>query len=589
MTSRAAIERRCGPARLAPSLVVLALAGGCSDAQSKRTSALVLTLDTTRADALGAFGGNPGTTPNLDALAAQSVVYAEARTVAPLTLPAHSSVFTGLYPPRHTVRDNQPLPLPRSAETLAERARAAGYQTAAFVSSIAVGGVFGLGQGFDVYGQPHRVQRPGSYVGERRAGETVLDARAWLAARDPSRPFLLWVHLFDPHAPYDPPPAFAGGQPYLGEVKCMDFAVGQLVADLKELGLWDETFVVVVGDHGEGLGDNDESTHGLYCYPATIRVPFLVRDPGGEAARRGEHSLEIVSVVDVYPTLVEALGLGAPGDVDGLSLFRRRVPEERGVYFESYSGYIDFGWSQLVGWADRAGAYLHGPKPLFFPAGTSTTFPGQSVGVAEPRFDAYRRAIAAMAARPALEPARDERVDEATLQDLRRLGYAAAGDGSEGLPHPLEDTGRPSPHDKKDVEHRIERGVELLNGGALDEAIGVFGEVARAEPDNAIALEFFSGALVIAQRYEEALEPLNRLLARGGVKATTYCNLATALWSTGRPEMVERHLRDALQVDPGHVQSMILLATLLAARGEEAEAQRYRELARAAQGRGVGD
>ena len=359
--------RRILPA--VPCLVALA-AIGCSadppaapsEKAASKTSILLVTLDTTRADALGCLGGRPGVTPRLDALAREGVLYTQARTTAPVTLPAHASMFTGLYPIRHGARDNGRTPLPPEATTLAELAREAGLETAAFVAAAVLDDAWGLDQGFETYvdpTRPHDGSVSAMYV-ERSAEEVVGDALRWLRERDAGRPFLLWVHLFDPHAPYVPPPAFArqaGGDPYLGEVARADAGVGALLDELARQDLDDETLVVVVSDHGEGLGDHGEVTHGSLAYDTTLRVPLIVRHPDGR--RAGTRSDEAASVVDVLPTVAAALGLEAPAGIDGVDLGEPLDGAERGIFFETSYGFLHYGWSPISGWLEGGLKYVH--------------------------------------------------------------------------------------------------------------------------------------------------------------------------------------------------------------------------------------
>ncbi|MEW6073870.1 MAG: sulfatase [Planctomycetota bacterium] len=231
----------------------------CGAGRSEEPSALLITLDTTRWDSLGANGGIPGTTPRLDLLAQESILYDQARTVAPLTTPAHASMLTGLYPSRHTVRDNDVWVLPAEIDTLAELARRKGIQTGALVAALVLHARYGLDQGLEHYGQPELEElKGGRTTVQRPARQVIDDAIAWLAERDRSRPFFLWVHLFDPHAPYEPPPSFRGGalmgNPYQGEVSYMNQEAGRLIDRLRDDGTLEETFVMVVGDHGEALG-----------------------------------------------------------------------------------------------------------------------------------------------------------------------------------------------------------------------------------------------------------------------------------------------------------------------------------------------
>ena len=291
---------------LRPLLAVgLLLPAACSPEQ-RPPSAILITLDTMRADALGCYGQELRITPSLDVLASRGVVFENAMTSVPLTLPAHASALTGLYPPRHTVRINGETSLPRSAETLAERAREAGCRTAAFVGASVLDPGFGLDQGFEVYssvkvGGAHG-HAHGHEGGQRPGTEVIREAITWLRSLESDEPFFLWIHLFGAHDPYEPDELFRappGVHPYYGDVAMTDACVGGLLGWLDEVELIDEVNVLVVGDHGEALGQHGEATHGDYVYEPTMRIPLILAGPGIPA---GERRTDLVSIVDVAPT-----------------------------------------------------------------------------------------------------------------------------------------------------------------------------------------------------------------------------------------------------------------------------------------------
>jgi hypothetical protein len=559
-------------ARLATTLFL----AGCAP-DPDRPCALIVTLDTTRADALSCLGAPRGLTPHLDELARESVLYAEARTTAPITMPAHASMFTGLYPPRHTVRDNNVQALPGSALTLAELARSRGWQTSAFVASIALDRVFGLDQGFEVYDQPERVMAQSSPHAGARTDEEVVDAAlAWLARRDRARPFLAWVHLYDPHAPYLPDEEHlerAGGRAYLGDVAAMDSAFGRLMAELRADRDWLRTVVVVMADHGEALMDHGEPTHGMLCYDATLRVPMLVRHPDGE--RAGEVSREIVSAVDLLPTVCEALGLPLQGDLDGTSLWSRPVRPERGVFFESYYGFIYYGWSPLAGWLDAEGIYLHSSRPLLFdPGATDGDGRAPSAGDGE-RVQRAQRALAEVFAAPALT-VQAAGVDEATLSELRALGYAAGGGPAQVYPSALAFADRPSPNEHIEEHRRTLFAQDLMLRGEHEQAIEILGPLIRANPHNVRALAYLANNLMAVGRAAEAVPLLERVLASTAPTAGLHWNLAEARWTTGDHEGALAALRAALELDREHVQSLSSLVERLEELGRGAQADPYR-------------
>ena len=301
---------------------VLTVGGGAShrasDGANRRPlGVLLVTLDTARADRLSPYGFVGTRMPHLERLASQGVLFEQAFSVAPLTLPAHVSLFTGLLPPSHAVRDNADQPLSAAHSTLAERLQSRGFKTGAFVGSVVLQSDRGLAQGFDTYSDVP--SRPGAPPTRQRPGNLVVDeAIEWLEGTA-GAPFLLWAHLYDPHAPYDAPEPYrrAHTDPYVAELLFADAQLGRLLDALDRLQLADRTVVVVAGDHGEGLGDHGEETHGLLVYDSVLRVPLIVRAPAIQPRRIAD----VVRLVDVAPTVLDLLGVEAPPS-DGTSLVR---------------------------------------------------------------------------------------------------------------------------------------------------------------------------------------------------------------------------------------------------------------------------
>ncbi len=566
--------------------IASASCGGAEGGGDGPLNALLITLDTARPKTLGCYGVHPGLTPNLDAVAAEGVIYESARTVTPLTLPSHASMLTGLYPPRHTVRANSQMALPQEAETIAELARERGYETAAFVAAVVLDESFGLDQGFETYDQPKPpVAQLERHYEERPAEEVVDAALAWLEQRDGAKPFLAWLHFFDPHAPYEPPEEFlrqAGGDPYLGEMAKTDAEIGRFLDALRDADLYDDTLVVVVADHGEGLWEHGEETHGFFGFDSTIRVPFVVRDPRGD--RRGERSPEVVSVVDVYPTLAEALELPLPDSIDGESLFRREVSPDRGVYFESFFGYMSLGWSPLAGWATKDGKYLHSSRPEFFDLAAD---PGETRNVVADRGDeieAYRAEIGRVADRPALASATVSGASEELMERLRDLGYTGAGVMLSSFPHPLEPSDRVSPHERIEAYARFQRAQTLSFEGQPAEALPLLEEIVAANPANATAHFQLAGCLVQLQRFEEAVPHLQKNLALRGSWRGVHINLGFCYEGLGRKADAVREFGLALEHDPGLEQIMVKLIALLDELGRADEANVYRLRLRELQG-----
>lgn len=498
---------------LCAALLAACVACSSEAPQELPLSGVLITIDTTNPEALGCYGRAGRVSPHLDKLARESVVYDYAHSVAPLTLPAHASMLTGLYPLRHTVRDNGHTPLPSSAQTLAELASQAGYQTAAFVAAAVLEAPYGLNQGFELYRTPPKASaKVGGTPGERTGFEISTEAAQWLRGRDTSKPFFLWVHYYDPHAPYAPPQRFlkqAAGDAYRGEVSAMDNAIGGLVKVLEAEQLLERTLIVVAADHGEALGRHGEETHSVFCYQATMRVPLFVRYPDAYGA--GQRSAEVVSIVDVFPTFVEGLELGALGDVDGHSLFKRTVDPQRGAYFESYSGYLSYGWRPITGWVDARGKYIHSSPPEYLnprvdPGETQNLLPA-----AEDQALLSRAAIAQLTRKSKLVRGSDESVDAATRQSIRALGYAGGADPEAELPDPLAEL------DLLDARTRLHElqayyeATELSARGEFEQAIGVAQGIVAENPDNVLAITILGASHFKLGSYDEAVRTLESI------------------------------------------------------------------------------
>jgi arylsulfatase A-like enzyme len=469
---------------------------------------LLVTLDTTRADVVGCYEGpQPARTPVLDRIAREGILFEHAYTVVPQTQPAHASMFTGLYPVRHGLRTNGYGALPDSARTLAEAASERGYQTAAIVATPVLGPERGFDQGFVLY-DALETDEAGAH-GERPASEISDRALAWLDARDRRRPFFLWVHFFDPHAPYAPPggPRSTRTESYAAEVGEVDSQLGRIVTALEDEGALDDCAVLVVADHGEGFMEHDEPTHGLLAYQSTLRVPMLVRPPGGLSV--GQRSDAVVSVVDVYPTLASLMGLPRAEDLDGADLLDE-IPRSRGVYFECYEGYLAYGWAPIAGWLDSDGKYIHGPEPEFYSLrddphernNLAHTHPGVGRGL---------EAIEDVASRSRL-PFQAIEHREGRL-DLADLGYAGVeGSEGDGLPEPTADEGLPAPSRRVQENVQTILARDLCSVGRVEESLALFKELVAANPENIRALEGLADCYEQLGRPQDAIRPLRRLL-----------------------------------------------------------------------------
>lgn len=419
--------------------LVLALALGCGrgapepapvEPPAPRPHVVLITLDTTRADHIGAWGHAPAATDTIDALAAAGVRFERAYSVLPLTIPSHASIFTGLYPPRHGIRSNGDRALAPEFTTLAERLSEAGWVTAASVAAFVTTPIWGFDQGFDVYFHEGIEAGHNFWHGSRPAEAVIDDALRFKASRTGPEPIFLWVHLYDPHMPWTAPEPYTAaheGRPYDAELAYVDDQVGRLV----EAFAGEPTLFVVVGDHGEGLGEHGELTHGLYTYDATQHVPFLISGPGVAPAVVSEP----VSIVDVTPTILHQLGLPPLDGVDG-----QVVPgPARPVYMESWQLAERFGLAAHRALVSGPHKLIATPRPELYDL---LADPGERENVAEAQPERVTELIAALDALAFAPPSADgAEVDAETALQLQQLGYVApsfTGDLSGELPDPKD-------------------------------------------------------------------------------------------------------------------------------------------------------
>ncbi len=489
------LRRRHG-ALAAAAAAGLTLAAACAP-RDPRPNVLLVTLDTTRADHLGAYGAAFARTPVFDRLAAEGTLFERAWTTVPLTTPAHASLMTSLYPEASGVRNNGLSRIPEQAKTLAEAFRDAGYRTAGFVAAFPVSRAFGFAQGFDRFdddlghvGATPRAERPADEVNAR--------AVPWIAERlaRGDGPFFAWVHYYDAHDPYAPPPPFAEafrGREYDGEIAFADSKLGEIVELLDRRHALDRTVIAVVGDHGEGLGDHGEPTHGLLVYEPMIHVPLVVRAPW--KVPRGARERGLTSLVDVGPTLLALAGVPAPPS-HGRDLFAPEAapgaeaagPFDRGpgrvLYAESFYAHDEFGWAPLIAVRRAGQKWIAAPVPERYDLDAD---PGEarSLAGADPARDRAMQAVleeaAAAASRGAVASSPAEGSEDLVAR-LQSLGYVGGGAG------PARSGGSPAARDPKDAvaDYReYLRGTNLLGSGAASEALEVFERLAARDPGNA--------------------------------------------------------------------------------------------------------
>lgn len=379
-----------------------------------RHNVLLVTIDTLRADRVGAYGGTAGLTPTLDRLARDGLRFDAARTHVPLTLPAHASLMTGRIPPAHGVRDNGTYRLDPKHGTMATAFRQAGYRTAAFVGAFVLDARFGLAQGFDVYDDHYgeRSSAGRADVVERPADKVIAPATAWIQAA--AQPWFAWVHLYDPHEPYAPPEPFASRYPrtpYDGEVAYTDAALGRMLESLDKSGRLDRTLVVVTADHGEGLGDHGERTHGLFAYESTLRVPLIAWDRRG-TLRGADH--KAVGLADLAPMILKLVGLPP---------LRADRPTGSPTYFEALNATLTRNWAPLTGIVHDGLKLIDLPVPELYDLRAD---PDERQNLYAKRPDAARRLERMLDDTRGVATQPGAAVDTETAARLRSLGYVVS-------------------------------------------------------------------------------------------------------------------------------------------------------------------
>ncbi len=534
---------------------------------------LLVTTDTTRADHLRAYGNRSVETPALDGLAREGILFAEALTPSPSTLPAHASLLTGLYPIRHGARANGTFHLEERVTTLAERLREAGYRTGAVISAFVLDSRYGLGQGFELYHDDlTRGVKLSPHMFRERAGELANEpAVEWLRQNGQER-FFLWVHYFDPHAAYLPPEPFRSdyaSDPYDGEIAYVDSQVGALLAELGRLGLRERTLVVYTADHGEGLGEHGEQTHSLLTYDATLHVPLVFSAPSH--LPRGRVVERPVSLVDVVPTALSLLGEPVPPDLDGEDLTRAPGPQPRALYFETIATMTLHGWAPLLGVRREGYKYILAPTPELYDLRAD---PRELANVHDQRPDVVetlREALARVVGGDPLVAAQvtvNLSLDAETRRQLASLGYVQTA-----VPG-ARSRDRLGLDPKQMVHHweKLQRGINLRAQGRMAEALPILEECVAAVEGDVFARSVLASAYHMRGDYEQALDLYRSTAELEPQDPGLALGMAEVHLARGELAEAEASIRRAFEIEPESAAAHLHLGRLAIARrqGEEA-------------------
>lgn len=560
-------------------LVAIALAGCARRGEPLESGSAasfnvaLITLDTTRADRLGAYGYEKAETPHLDRLATEGVRFTDAVSPAPITLVAHASILTGLDPYHHGVRHNGQYRLDPAASTLAESLKANGYETAAFVSGFVLDARYGLAQGFDRYDDRTETLpgQPFGGLGERPAREVTDAALSWLGGREGAKPFFLWVHYYDPHAEYKPPAAFARrfpSSPYDGEIAYMDSEVGRLVAALEKTG--EKLLVVVAGDHGESFGEHSEYSHARLLYEPTQRVPLFLWSPSAISRPQVVDDV-VVGLVDIFPTVLDLLSIEDEMPRDGVSLRLARERRDRVVYMETMAAYLDNGWAPLHALRRHEDKYILAPRPEYYRLAADPRESENLFGKAAAK-DSVAELSEALAQKlegsdsPEAVAATATKPDPESLRRLQSLGYLS-GPG----PASTSSVDLPDPKDMMEILKLAIESRSLRREGRLEDALARARKALELAPKDLEVLEENALVAIEMNRLEEAEKALR---AYRELKPNPNINilLAEILAETGRRPEGETILRQAMELEPDHGGVMITWGDFLAAQGKYGEA-----------------
>ena len=572
---------------------------------------LLITIDTLRPDHLGCYGDRQVHTPNIDSLADAGTRFEHAYTPVPITLPSHTVIMTGTYPMYSGMHDFSGNRLNPQQPTLASILKAQGYATGAVLGSAVLDHRFGLNQGFDFYYDHfdfNRLEDANLDLMKRPGNQVVDQALQWLAAND-RKPFFLWVHLYDPHTPYEPPPPFDReyqGRPYDGEIAFADVQVGRLLRFLKEKQLYGRTLIVLTGDHGESLGEHGEKNHGFFIYDTTLRIPFIVKLPAGQ--RREATVAEPFSTVDLLPTVLNVLKISPPSDAQGGSVLPEILGKPRPaslpaqLYSESFLPLLHFDWSDLRG--IQAGKYhfIDVPKPELYDISAD---PGELHNIYEQKPAIAQELKAQLNAleqkyTAGTQQAQSMPLDPVLSERLKSLGYAAFSGG-----HPTKSADNrqlPDPKDRIAMFELVSEAVDASQHGRYEEStakltqalkteetcvpvhyllgldyyrmqnyadsIQEFRRVLQLSPDYTLVYYYLGLAYARSGDYPNSIDYLQRTLQADGTNFSAAYNLGAVYLKTSNVEQAATAFRQAIQIYSGYEPAHLALGEVLLYQGK---------------------
>jgi len=507
----------------------------------KGKNIILITMDTTRTDHIGIYGKNKADTPNIDMVAKEGTVFRRCITQTPLTLPTHLSMLTGTYPLYNNVRDNVGFKVPEKLEFLSETLKKKGYNTAAFVSTFVLHSKWGMNQGFDEYSDDFNFNKFSIIKVQRRGDITLKKAKSWIKDNKEKK-FFSWVHLYDPHTPYDAPEPFGSRyprDPYRGEIEYMDSILGDFFKFLKEQKLYDKSIIILVGDHGEALGQHGEKDHGFFIYNETVHVPLIIRTPDKKLRKSVN---DLVEIVDIAPTVLDMLEIKKPKEYQGESLYgvlrNKKERKNKIAYTESYFPRFHFGWSELKGFylTDRGNLYKYiiAPKEELY---NLKNDPNEEINIIEneagilKKYKGKFRTFIKNRSKNAIKPNSGEKLSASDMAKFKSLGYIG-----ESLDTSTKKNLK-NPKDMVNIIHRLSKAVSLLEKNKeYDKAIDLLSGILEEEKGIMDVMLYLGNAYKKKGMYEKALNYYKGILTKKHDSFSAMFNIINTLLDMNKLE-----------------------------------------------------
>lgn len=569
---------------VSPDMVWRELAG---DRQIEELNVILISIDTLRADRVSSFGSPHVETPHIDRLASEGVRFTSAASTVPFTLPAHSSIMTGTYPPFHGVRENVGYFLDDSLPTIAGQLSEGGWTTGGFVSAFVLDSRWGIGRGFDKYlddFDPEDTGKGNLASVQREGSETIAAAVEWLDSH-PREPFFLWLHLYDPHDPYTPPEPFKSRyqHPYDAEVAYTDSLIGEFRHSLEERSLLETSLLILTSDHGEGLGQHQEGFHGFFIYDSTVRVPLIVRAPFGGLGGRVVD--DAVSHVDLLPTILEAVGQPIPEQTQGASLLPLMldlVPEgspERKVYTESLYPLLHYGWAPLRSLRSGEFKFIDAPRPELFDLSQDSDESHNALldqrQVSRELKDALEAMTDTIETGGVASRATD--LDEETMRQLEALGYVAGRGGVDS--DETADRDRADPKDRIRLHQMVMAAQSDFGSRELDKAEAKLRQVLKTDDSLLDAHQMLGTISLQRQELESAVQHFQNALAQKADHTPAILGLADAYLRLDREEEALIGFERVLELSSTDSNAALGAADILVGQGRSDEAKQILETA----------